>query len=177
MKLLLPVSLLIACMVWTASPAWPNSEEVKVQRVITDLAEAYMAFPQTHDRHSVIKFFAPDYSFFDDAEPRSLHDHESMLADLERDLARGPVVITEQISDVAVHVDVTMAWARYQDRVTIARHDGTTEYAALCTSIFHKTSRGWVYQHEHCSSYALGNNANLQAQPRLATNRELSTHK
>lgn len=54
MKLLLPVSLLIACMVWTASPAWSNSEEVKVQRVITDLAGAYMAFPQTQDRHSVI---------------------------------------------------------------------------------------------------------------------------
>lgn len=63
-----------ACMVWAASPALPDSEEQKVLRVITDLAEAHMAFPQTRDRHSVMKYFAPDYSYFDDIGSRSLQD-------------------------------------------------------------------------------------------------------
>ena len=172
MKPFLPVSLLVICMVRAASPAWPDSDDGKVQRVITDLAEAYMAFPQTRDRQSVLKFFAPDYSLFDDGELRSFQDLENMLADLERDLARGPVVITELISDIAVHSDLAMAWATYQDRVTIAQQEGTTEYAALCTAIFHKTLMGWVYRHEHCSSSSLGNEADLLAQPRLARSRE-----
>jgi ketosteroid isomerase-like protein len=167
MKPTLQISLLVACTVWASSPAWPDSEDLKVQRVITDLAEAYMAFPQTRDRHSVMKYFAPDYSFFDDGGPRSLDDVERMLADLEQDLARGPLVITEQISDIAVHPNGAVAWATYEDRVTIARHGDTTEDAALCTAIFHKTVTGWVYQHEHCSSYPLGNESDPQELTKL----------
>jgi ketosteroid isomerase-like protein len=167
MKPALQILLLVAYTVCVSSPAWPNSEEQKVERVITDLAEAYMAFPQTRDRRSVMKYFAPDYSFFDDAGPRSLQDVERMLADLERDLAHGPVVITEQISDIAVHLDGAIAWATYEDRVTVARRGDTTEDAALCTAIFHKMLTGWVYQHEHCSSHPLGNESDTQELTKL----------
>ena len=143
---------------WVASPAWPASEDLEVQRVIREAAEAYVAFPQTRDRHSVTKYFAPDYSFFDDIGARSFQDIERMLADLEQDLARGPVVITEQITHITVHqVDRTLAWATYQDRVTVVRLGRITEDEALCTAIFHKTLTGWVYQHEHCSSPMLDN--------------------
>ena len=157
MKPTLSLSLLVACTVWAASPAWSESEETKVQRTIRDLAEAYMAFPQTRDRQSVIKYFSPDFSFFDDAGPRSRRDIERMLLDLERDLGNGPVVISEEITDIQVHLENAVSWATYCDRVTIARDENVTDDTALCTAIFHKTLAGWVYQHEHCSSKPLEN--------------------
>jgi len=152
----LQIWLSIVCAAWAASPAWPASEDLEVQRVIREAAEAYMAFPHTRDRHSVMKYFAPDYSFFDDMGARSYQDIERMLADLEQDLTRGPVVIIEQITNLTVHqLDRTLAWATYQDRVTVVRLGRTTEDEALCTAIFYKTPTGWVYQHEHCSSNVL----------------------
>jgi len=168
MKPTLQISLLIACTVWAASPAWPDAEDLKVQQVITDLAGAYMAFPQTRDRHSVLKYFAQDYSFIDEAGPHSLQDIESMLADLEQELTREPVVITEQISEIAVHVEGVLAWATYWDRVTIARHGDTTDDVAHCTAIFHKLPTGWVYQHEHCSSHTLDKDAEQKELTKLA---------
>ena len=175
MKPFLSITLLVACTVWTASSAWPDSDDAKVRQVITDVAEAYMAFPQTRDRQSVVRSFAPDYTFFDDAEVRSFQDFERTLAELEEDLARGPIVITEQITDLAVHVDVAVAWATYQDRVTIVRDGDTTEYAALCTAILHKTQTEWVYQHEHCSSSSPGNDTDLQERATLTRNQERVT--
>ena len=158
MKSTLQTWLFVVCTVWVASPVWPASEDLEVHRVIRDLAEAYMAFPQTRDRQSVLQYFAPDYSFFDDMGARSFQDLERMLADLEQDLAHGPVVITEQITHIAVHhLASTLAWATYQDRVIVVRNGRTTEDEALCTAIFHKTPGGWVYQHEHCSPNILDN--------------------
>jgi hypothetical protein len=159
MKPTLQISLLVAYMVLAASPAWPDTENLKVQQVITDLAEAYMAFPQTLDRHSVLKYFAQDYSFIDEAGAHSLQDIDRMLADLEQELPGGPVVITEQISEIAVRVEGVLAWATYWDRVTIARHGDTTDDVAHCTAIFRKLPTGWVYQHEHCSSHTLDKDA------------------
>jgi ketosteroid isomerase-like protein len=159
MKPTLQISLLVACTVWATSPAWPDAEDLKVQQVITDLAGAYMAFPQTRDRHSLLKYFAQDYSFIDEAGPHSLQDIERMLADLEQELTRGPVVITEQISEIAVHVEGLLAWATYWDRVTIAQHGDISDDVAHCTAIFRKLPTGWVYQHEHCSSHTLDKDA------------------
>jgi|SRR5215831_7586565 len=167
MKPTLLLSLLVACTVWAASPAWPESEETKVQRTITDLAKAYMAFPQTRDRQSVMKYFSPDFSFFDEAGSRSPQDIERTLIDLERDLGNGPVVISEEITDIRVHLDNALSWATYWDRVTIVRDGNMTDDMALCTAIFQKTPAGWVYQHEHCSSKPLENDQDHEEKTNL----------
>jgi len=167
MKPALQLSLLVACTLLAASPSWPDSEELNVRQTITDLAEAYMAFPETRNHHSVMKYFAPDYSFFDDAGPRSLHDVGRMLTDLEGDLARGPLVINEQITDIVVHLEDAIAWATYWNRVIIARHREITESLALCTAIFRKTPERWVYRHEHYSSNTLENGTDLDELTKL----------
>jgi len=177
MKPTFQISLLIACTVWAASPAWPEAEDLQVQQTITDLAEVYMSFPQTLDRHSVLRYFAPDYSYFDDAEHRSLEDMTRVLDDLEREVTRGPVSINEQISDIAVHTGGALAWATYQDRVTIAAQGGTMDAMTLCTAIFRKMLTGWVYRHEHCSSNTLDKGADHGELTKLARNLDRTASK
>jgi ketosteroid isomerase-like protein len=137
---------------WTTNEVSAGTEEAAVQQVITDLAQAVAAFPQSKDRQSILKFFAKDFSSVDDAEWGSVQDIETMLKNLERELSRAPLTITNRASHIVVHIAGTFAWATYDEILTIEGEQVTVDDAGLCTAILTKTTTGWLYQHEHCSS-------------------------
>ena len=145
-----------------------GSEEAAVQQVITDLAQAVAAFPQSKDRQSILKFFAKDFSSVDDAEWGSVQDIETMLKNLERELSRTPLTITNRASHIVVHIAGTFAWATYDEILTIEGEQITVDDAGLCTAILTKTTTGWLYQHEHCSSSRTQQNPAIQETSRLA---------
>ena len=154
--------------VWTANEVSAGSEEAAVQQVITDLTHAVAAFPQTKDRQSILKFFAKDFSSVDDAEWGSVQDIETMLKNLEGELSRAPLTITNRASHIVVHIAGTFAWATYDEILTIEGEQVTVDDAGLCTAILTKTTTGWLYQHEHCSSSRTQQNPAIQETSSLA---------
>lgn len=137
------------CTAWSPHHVWAISEEETVQRVITDMASAVTAFPTTRDRHSVLKYFAKEFSSIDDAERGSLQTVEHMLADIEE----GPsfLKVTERISNIVVHLTGNIAWSTYDDVLTIQGEQMREEDMSVCTAILTKTETKWLYLHEHCS--------------------------
>ena len=69
------------CIVWSPNHVGAKSEEETVQRAISNMASAVTAFPTTRDRHSVLKYFAEEFSSIDDAKRGSLQEGEQMRED------------------------------------------------------------------------------------------------
>jgi hypothetical protein len=145
-----------------------GAEEAAVQQVITDLTRAVAAFPQTKDRQSILRFFAKDFSSVDDGEWGSVQDIETMLKNLEGELSRAPLTISNRASHIVVHMAETFAWATYDEILTIEGEQVTVDDAGLCTAILTKTTTGWLYQHEHCSSSRTQQGSAPQETSRLA---------
>ncbi len=175
MKTMSLLAAIIMLVLWTTNQAWAESEEAAVQRVITDLANAFAAFPRTKDRQSVLKFFTKDFSSVDDEDRGSLQDVEKMLTDLEMELNRGPVMIADRTSHIVGHVAGAFAWATYDEVLTIARGQVTVEDAGPCTVILRKTQTGWLYQHEHCSSSRTQQGPASQETSKLASHERNTT--
>jgi ketosteroid isomerase-like protein len=167
MKTIFVLAAILALVMSTTNAGWAESEEAKVQHMITAVADAVTAFPHTKDHQSVLKFFMKDFSSVDDMERGSIQTLENSLAEIEKDLAKESLIISEQISHIAVHVFGTVAWATYDDVLTIARPQGTAKEEDVCTAIFRKTDRGWLYQHEHCSAYLTHDDTELEDGSRL----------
>ena len=112
------------------------------------------------------------------ASPASPEAEDLQVQQTITDLAEAYMSsINEQISDIAVHTGGALAWATYQDRVTIAAHGGTMDAMTLCTAIFRKTLTGWVYRHEHCSSNTLDKGADHGELTKLARNLDRTASK
>ena len=153
MKTMSILAVLLVLVIYSSNEVWAESEEATVQHVITALADAVTAFPHTKDRQSVLKFFMKDFSSVDGLEHGSIQTMENTLTEIEKDLANESLMMTEQISNITVHMSGTVAWVTYDDVLTLARQHATVEEKALCTAILRKTKAGWLYQHEHCSAY------------------------
>jgi ketosteroid isomerase-like protein len=153
MKTMCVLAVLLVLVMSSSDEVLAESEEATVQHVITAVADAVTAFPHTKDRQSVLKFFMQNFSSIDDVERGSIQTLENTLTEIEKDLAKESLMMTEKISNITVHVSGTVAWATYNDVLTLARQHGTVEEEALCTAILRKTDAGWFYQHEHCSAY------------------------
>jgi hypothetical protein len=97
-----------------------------------------------------------------------VQDIETMLKNLERELSRAPLTITNRASHIVVHIAGTFAWATYDEILTIEGEQITVDDAGLCTAILTKTTTGWLYQHEHCSSSRTQQNPAIQETSRLA---------
>lgn len=148
-------------------PAWPDSDEARVRQVILDVADAVMAFPRTKNYESVLRFFAKDYMSIDDSERGSIENLKHTLRELERDSLQETVTITEEISHLEVHVEGTVAWSTYDDVLRITHSSGIVGARALCTAVFRKIERAWLYTHEHCSSYSTEPGTGLQERSKL----------
>ncbi len=159
---------IIMLVLWASNEVSAGPEEAAVQQVITDLTHAVAAFPQTKNRQSILKFFAKDFSSVDDAEWGSVQDIETMLKNLEGELSRAPLTITNRASHIVVHIAGTFAWATYDEILTIEGEQVTVDDAGLCTAILTKTTTGWLYQHEHCSSSRTQQNPAIQETSSLA---------
>ena len=153
MKTMSILAVLLVLVIYSSNEVWAESEEATVQHVITALADAVTAFPHTKDRQSVLKFFMKDFSSIDGLERGSIQTLENTLTEIEKDLDNESLMMTEQISNITVHMSGTVAWVIYDDMLTLARQHATVEEKALCTAILRKTDAGWLYQHEHCSDY------------------------
>jgi hypothetical protein len=151
-KALTLFAMIMMLAVWATNEVSAGSEEAAVQQVITDLTHAVAAFPQTKDRQSILKFFAKDFSSVDDGEWGSVQDIETMLKNLEGELRQAPLTITNRASHIVVYIAGSFAWATYDEILTIEGEQVTVDDAGLCTAILTKTTTGWLYQHEHCSS-------------------------
>lgn len=161
---------LLALVMSSRDEVWAESEEATVQHVITAVADAVTAFPHTKDRQSVLKFFMNNFSSIDDVERGSIQTLEKTLTEIEKDLAKESLIMTEKISNITVHLSGKVAWATYDDMLTLARQHGTVEEEALCTAILRKTDAGWLYQHEHCSAYP------TQSETELRDGNQLTRH-
>jgi len=85
------------------------------------------------------------------------------------------LAITEEISNLEVHVQGTVAWSTYDDVLRITHSDGIVGERALCTVVFRKIESAWLYTHKHCSAYSTKPETGLQESSKLTKTHLTST--
>ncbi len=131
-----------------------SQEEAVIEKIVLDLANANTEFPKTKDPHSILRFYAPDYSGIDDGTAESLKDIEKSLSDVLDRLNLGePVGVSAKVANIKSNVTGTFGWATYDYDLKVGRGGVVVESdQGKCTDIFRKQGDSWLIQHEHCST-------------------------
>ena len=167
MKTIFVLAAILVFAMFSTDEIRAESEEATVRHVLTAVADAVTAFPDTKNRQSVLKFFLQDFSSVDDVERGSIQTLENTLTEIEKDLTKQALIMSEQITNITVRVFGTVALSTYDDTLTITGQQGTVKEEGVCTAVLRKTDVGWLYQHEHCSSYPKRDDTELQDGNRL----------
>lgn len=111
-------------------------------------------FPRTRDKVSVLRFATKDYVGITDGEWANAQEIDKYLSDLlERINLGDPIGISYEVANINAQVSGTIAWATYQYSYKLGREGlALDEKEGMCTAIFKKEGKAWLYQHEHCSS-------------------------
>ena len=131
------------------------SEEITaIKKTVTDFAKAMTNFPRTRDKGSVLKFGTKDYVEITDGEMDNAQGIDKYLSELLKQINLGdPIGISYEVANIDAHVAGTIAWATYQYSYKLGRGGlALDEKEGMCTAIFKKEGKVWLYQHEHCSS-------------------------
>lgn len=129
------------------------TEDEGVRQVILQTVKAVAEFPTSRDRQAVLRLYAKDYSGFQDGEAETLDAVRAWLEEYESLLAQGSSVrYAGDITDLAVRVSETTAWATYRyvfQVLSAGQVQG--EDKGICTNILKKEAGVWLILHEHCS--------------------------
>ena len=131
-----------------------SSDEVAIEKIITDQAQALTDFPKTKDKRSLLRSVTEDYAGIQDGEDENPKEADKYISDLLERINLGePIGISYQVTNINTHASVTKAWATYDFSFKLGRAGfPLEERKGKCTAIFRRGFNGWLLQHEHCSS-------------------------
>ena len=140
------------------------TEEIAIDKTITDLAKALTDFPKTRDKQSVLRFVTKDYVGIQDGEEFGPKETDKYLSDLLERINLGePLGVSYQATNINSHASNATAWATYSFTYKLGSGGSPLEdREGKCTAILRRERDIWLLQHEHCSSQTARQQKELQ---------------
>lgn len=150
---LMVVAWVITCGFVSVDSVLAVPDEKAITTMIQNVGRAMVSLPKTKDAKAVLKYFADDYTFIDDAAVGNRQAFESILRDIIENVPpEAALEITDNVQNIQVHVQNKWAWATYDETITLLLDKKPmNEDISKCTGIFRKHGEWWLYVHEHCS--------------------------
>ncbi len=142
----------ILCLLWTPV-AWSADEGAAIEKTIKEAAMAASTFPESRNKHAVLKLYTKDYIGIQDGETETREVIEKWLSEYESELKTGSSLrFISAVSNLQVRIPGPVAWATY-DYVFQAVRKGELEAqdSGQCTALLRKEGPAWLILHEHCS--------------------------